>query len=43
MSRLTLAKWTLEDYHCMIEAGILAERHVELIAGEIVEMTPENR
>lgn len=34
-------KWSLEDYHRMIEAGILHERHVELIKGEIVEMAPE--
>ncbi|MGH2412945.1 MAG: Uma2 family endonuclease, partial [Microcystaceae cyanobacterium] len=37
----TLAKWTVEDYHRMIEAGVLADRRVELIAGEIVEMAPE--
>jgi Uma2 family endonuclease len=41
MSTSTLAKWTIEDYHQMINAGILADRRVELIAGEIVEMTPE--
>jgi Uma2 family endonuclease len=37
----TLAKWSVEDYHRMIEADILADRRVELIAGEIVEMAPE--
>ncbi|PSF36828.1 hypothetical protein C7H19_12745 [Aphanothece hegewaldii CCALA 016] len=37
----TLAKWTVEDYHRMIETGILVDRRLELIAGEIVEMTPE--
>lgn len=36
-----LAKWTVEDYHQMIEAGILQNRSVELLAGEIVEMSPE--
>lgn len=35
------AKWTLEDYHRMIEAGILDDRSVELLRGEIVEMAPE--
>lgn len=35
------AKWTLEDYHRMIEAGILSDRRVELLQGEIVEMSPE--
>ncbi len=38
---LTTAKWVVEDYHCMIAAGILAGRHVELLNGEIVEMVPE--
>jgi Uma2 family endonuclease len=38
---LTTAKWTLEDYHRMIDAGILAGRQVELLNGEIVEMSPE--
>lgn len=37
----TIAKWKVEDYHKMIEAGILSDRHVELILGEIVEMSPE--
>lgn len=36
-----LAKWTVDDYHRMIEAGILQGRQVELLAGEIVEMSPE--
>ncbi len=37
----TLARWTVEDYHRMVEAGILNGRQVELLNGEIVEMTPE--
>lgn len=37
----TLAKWSVDDYHRMIEAGILRDRPVELLAGEIVEMSPE--
>lgn len=37
----TLVKWSVEDYHRMIEAGILQGRPVELLAGEIVEMSPE--
>ncbi|MEL6262735.1 MAG: Uma2 family endonuclease [Cyanobacteria bacterium J06626_6] len=35
------AKWTLEEYHRMIESGILDNKRVELIRGEIVEMPPE--
>jgi Uma2 family endonuclease len=37
----TLALWSVDDYHRMIAAGILGDRRVELLAGEIVEMTPE--
>ena len=37
----TLAKWSVDDYHRMIQAGILSDRRVELLAGEIVEMSPE--
>jgi Uma2 family endonuclease len=38
---LTLAKWSVNDYHRMIETGILSHRQVELLAGEIVEMASE--
>ena len=38
---LTTVKWTVEDYHQMIAAGILANRSVELLQGEIAEMPPE--
>lgn len=37
----TLAKWSVEDYHRMIAAGILNDRQVELLAGDIIEMSPE--
>ncbi|WP_392483097.1 Uma2 family endonuclease [Nostoc sp. C110] len=37
----TLAKWSVDDYHRMVEAGILHGRHLELLAGEIVEISPE--
>lgn len=37
----TTAKWSLDDYHCMIEVGLLEGRHVELLNKEIVEMPPE--
>ncbi|MDB9400099.1 Uma2 family endonuclease [Microcystis aeruginosa CS-567/02-A1] len=36
-----VAKWTIDEYHSMIDAGILDERKVELLEGEIVEMSPE--
>ncbi|KAF3885319.1 MULTISPECIES: Uma2 family endonuclease [Nostocales] len=35
------AKWTIDEYHRMIEAGILDDRKVELLKGEIVEISPE--
>lgn len=38
---LTTAKWSLEDYHCMVTAGVLDNRAVELLNGDIVEMSPE--
>ncbi len=36
-----IAKWTIDEYHRMIDAGILSDRQVELLHGEIVEMSPE--
>ncbi len=38
---VTTVKWTLTQYHQMIEAGILDECHAELLRGEIVQMSPE--
>lgn len=38
---VTIAKWTIDDYHRMIEAGILSDRKVELLQGKIIEMSPE--
>ncbi|GAB4343500.1 MAG: Uma2 family endonuclease [Leptolyngbyaceae cyanobacterium] len=38
---MTTAKWSLGDYHRMIAAGILADRRVELLQGDIVEMAIE--
>ena len=38
---LITAKWSLDEYHQMIESGLLAERSLELINGEIIEMSPE--
>ena len=26
---VTIAKWTLDDYHRMIEVGLLASRHID--------------
>ncbi|NET61952.1 MAG: Uma2 family endonuclease [Symploca sp. SIO2E6] len=38
---LAIAKWTIADYHHIITTGILSERQVELLNGEILEMAPE--
>jgi hypothetical protein len=38
---IVTAKWSLQDYHQMIQAGILENRKVELLKGEIIEMSPE--
>lgn len=40
---ITRTKWTIEEYHRMIEAGILDNKHVELLNGEIVDMAPEGQ
>lgn len=41
VSALEAIKWSLDDYHCMINGGILTDRRVELLWGEIVVMAPE--
>ncbi|MBD2092574.1 Uma2 family endonuclease [Microcoleus sp. FACHB-1515] len=38
---ITIAKWTIDEYHRMIEAGILDDKKVELLNGQIVEMPHE--
>ena len=35
-------RWSIDDYHQIINTGILTDRRVELIAGEILEMVPES-
>jgi Uma2 family endonuclease len=37
----TIAKWTIEQYHELVNTGVLADRQVELLAGNIIEMAPE--
>lgn len=38
---VTLDRWTLDDYHRMVASGVLDDRPVELLWGEIVEVSPE--
>lgn len=37
----TLYKWTIADYHQIIESGVLDGKSVELLEGEIVTVSPE--
>ncbi len=34
-----VGKWRIDEYHRMIEAGILSDRKIELLKGEIVEIS----
>ena len=36
-----LYKWSVKDYHQIIESGVLEGKSVELLQGEIVTMSPE--
>ncbi|AFY38566.1 protein of unknown function DUF820 [[Leptolyngbya] sp. PCC 7376] len=38
----TLTKWTVSEYHNLIQKGILDHKRVELLDGELVEMAPES-
>jgi Uma2 family endonuclease len=38
---LTLAKFSVEEYHRLVVMGAFAHRSVELLEGLIVEMAPE--
>ena len=34
-------KWTVADYHQLVETGLLEGKPVELLEGELIEMSPE--
>ena len=38
---ITIAKWTIEQYHQLVNAGMLIDRRVELLEGNIIEIAPE--
>jgi Uma2 family endonuclease len=38
---LITAKWNLDDYHQMIESGLLDDQSLELINGEIIQLSSE--
>ncbi|MDY6940726.1 MAG: Uma2 family endonuclease [Cyanobacteriota bacterium] len=37
----TCLKWTVEEYHRLIDLAFFADRRVELLEGDLVEMPPE--
>lgn len=37
----TLYKWSIEDWHKLIESGLLLDKSVQLLDGDIIEMSPE--
>lgn len=38
---LTTLKWSISDWHKLIESGILDDKNVEFLEGEIISMAPE--
>ena len=38
---LTTYKWSIEEWHDLVDSGVLAGKRVELLEGEIIEMSPE--
>lgn len=38
----TLHKWSIADYHQIIESGVLEGKSVELLEGEIIAVSPES-
>ena len=38
----TLYKWSVADYHQIVESGVFADKFVELLEGEIITMSPES-
>ena len=38
---LTTYKWSIEEWHDLVNSGVLARKRVELLEGEIIAMSPE--
>lgn len=36
------AKFSIDEYHRIVEAGVLHDRRIELIEGELIELSPES-
>ncbi|WP_013321272.1 Uma2 family endonuclease [Gloeothece verrucosa] len=39
---ITITRWNVQEYHTIINTGLLVERRVELLKGLIVEISPES-
>lgn len=37
----TTYQWTIEEYHLMIESGLLTDKPVELLNGRVIEISPK--
>ena len=38
---ITTYKWSIEEWHDLVDSGVLAGKKVELLEGEIIAMSPE--
>ncbi|MGL4879680.1 MAG: Uma2 family endonuclease, partial [Waterburya sp.] len=38
---VTTYKWSIEEWHELVESGVLEGKPVELLEGEIIKMSPE--
>jgi Uma2 family endonuclease len=38
---ITTYKWSIEEWHDLVDSGVLAGKRVELLEGEIIAMSPE--
>lgn len=38
----TTAKFTIEQYHQLVNTGLLCDRNIELIEGELIELSHIN-
>ncbi len=38
----TLVRWTIRDYHTLIDAGLFLDRQVELLNGLVVEQPTDH-
>ena len=38
---LTTYKWSIKEWHDLVDSGVLAGKRIELLEGEIIEMSPE--